>query len=117
MTSSTTTGAGAATTGTAMTRSELIADLASLLPQLSEQDVELAINSMLDQMVNVLASGERIEIRGFGSLTLRYRPPRVGRNPRSGERVLVSEKYVTHFKPGNDLRERVNASVNKDNAK
>ena len=97
-----------------LTKSELVAYITADQPQLSETDVELAVNSILDRMSNALANGERIEIRGFGSMTLHYRPPRVGRNPKTGDRVHVPEKYVPHFKPGANLRKRVN-SFNSDN--
>ncbi|MCY3770230.1 MAG: integration host factor subunit beta [Gammaproteobacteria bacterium] len=90
-----------------MTKSELIAYLTDEQPHLTEADVELAVNSLLDRMSGALAQGERIEIRGFGSMALRYRPPRIGRNPKTGEKVHVSEKYVPHFKPGANLRRRV----------
>ncbi len=96
-----------------MTKSELIDILVSKQPQLRYNDVELAVKSMLEHMANTLASGERIEIRGFGSFSLHYRPPRVGRNPKSGEQVSLPGKHVPHFKPGKELRERVNDSVNK----
>ena len=90
-----------------MTKSELIESLARKQSQLSYRDVELAVKTMLEHMAATLASGERIEIRGFGSFSLHYRPPRVGRNPKSGEPVLLPGKYVPHFKPGKQLRERV----------
>ncbi len=90
-----------------LTKSELVAYISSDQPQLSEQDVELAVNSILDRMSEALVNGERIEIRGFGSMTLHYRPPRIGRNPKTGEKVQVPEKYVPHFKPGASLRKRV----------
>lgn len=90
-----------------LTKSELIAYLTSEQPHLTETDVELAVNSILDRMSGALANGERIEIRGFGSMALRYRPPRIGRNPKTGEKVHVTEKYVPHFKPGANLRKRV----------
>ena len=93
-----------------LTKSELVAYITADQPQLSEADVEMAVNSILERMANALASGERIEIRGFGSMTLHYRPPRVGRNPKTGENVHVPEKYVPHFKPGANLRRRVNTS-------
>lgn len=96
-----------------MTKSELIDILVSKQTQLRYNDVELAVKNMLEHMANTLASGERIEIRGFGSFSLHYRPPRVGRNPKSGEQVSLPGKHVPHFKPGKELRERVNASVNK----
>lgn len=90
-----------------MTKSELINMLAERQPQLDYKDVELAVKEMLEQMSMVLARGERIEVRGFGSFSLHYRPPRVGRNPKTGETVQVADKYVPHFKPGKELRERV----------
>ena len=90
-----------------LTKSELVAFISHEQPQLSEQDVELAVSSILDRMTEALVSGDRIEIRGFGSMTLHYRPPRIGRNPKTGEKVQVPEKYVPHFKPGASLRQRV----------
>ena len=90
-----------------MTKSELIARLAGRFPQLAAKDADLAVKMMLDAMTDALARGDRIEIRGFGSFALNYRPPRKGRNPKSGETVDVPEKYVPHFKPGKELRERV----------
>ena len=91
-----------------MTKSELIEALAAKQPQLEYRDVELAVKELLEQMASALAVGERIEVRGFGSFSLHYRPPRVGRNPKSGEAVRVPDKYVPHFKPGKELRDRVN---------
>ncbi|MBU6460862.1 MAG: integration host factor subunit beta [Proteobacteria bacterium] len=90
-----------------MTKSELIARLALRYPQLVAKDAELAVKTILDAMVKNLAFGERIEIRGFGSFSLNYRPPRQGRNPKTGGKVSVPEKYVPHFKAGKELRERV----------
>ena len=90
-----------------MTKSELIESLVGKQAQLGYRDVELAVKTMLDHMGSTLASGERIEIRGFGSFSLHYRPPREGRNPKSGEAVSLPAKYVPHFKPGKELRERV----------
>ncbi len=90
-----------------MTKSELIDRLAERFPQLVAKDADLAVNVLLDAMTAALARGERIEIRGFGSFALNYRPPRVGRNPKSGEKVEVPAKYVPHFKAGKELRERV----------
>ncbi len=89
-----------------MTKSELIESLAHKQSQLGYKDVELAVKTILETMAHTLASGERIEIRGFGSFSLHYRPPRVGRNPKSGEPVSLPAKYVPHFKPGKELRER-----------
>ena len=91
-----------------MTKSELINSLAGQLRHLEQGDVELAVKQVLEQMTNALAEGGRIEIRGFGSFSLHYRPPRVGRNPKTGEAVALPGKYVPHFKPGKELRERVN---------
>ena len=90
-----------------MTKSELIDRLAAQFPQLVAKDAELAVKMILDAMAESLAKGERIEIRGFGSFGLNYRPPRTGRNPKSGEKVQVPEKHVPHFKAGKELRERV----------
>ena len=90
-----------------MTKSELIAQLAERFPQLVAKDADYAVKMILDAMTDALARGDRIEIRGFGSFALNYRPPRTGRNPKSGEKVQVPEKYVPHFKAGKELRERV----------
>ena len=92
-----------------MTKSELIESLGRRQSQLAYKDVELAVKTVLEHMANTLSNGERIEIRGFGSFSLHYRPPRVGRNPKSGEPVSLPAKYVPHFKPGKQLRERVDA--------
>ncbi len=90
-----------------MTKSELIALLAAKQPQLDYKDVELAVKELLEQMSSALASGERIEVRGFGSFSLHHRPSRIGRNPKTGDSVKVPDKRVPHFKPGKELRERV----------
>lgn len=90
-----------------MTKSELIARLAQRFPQLVAKDADLAVKMILDALSETLAKGDRIEIRGFGSFSLNYRPPRVGRNPKSGVKVEVPAKYVPHFKAGKELRERV----------
>ena len=92
----------------AMTKSELIEVIARKQKHLPSKDVELAVKHLLELMSGSLASGERIEIRGFGSFSLHYRPPRMGRNPKTGDAVALSGKFVPHFKPGKDLRERVN---------
>ncbi|MCP3852425.1 MAG: integration host factor subunit beta [Gammaproteobacteria bacterium] len=97
-----------------MTKSELIEALAQKQSQLAYKDVELAVKSMLDLMAQTLATGERIEIRGFGSFSLHYRPPRTGRNPKTGDAVTLASKYVPHFKPGKELRERVNKTRAKE---
>ncbi|MCI2284396.1 integration host factor subunit beta [Colwellia sp. MSW7] len=94
-----------------MTKSELIEKLGDKLSHLSARDVEQSIKEILELMAQSLAKGDRIEIRGFGSFSLHYRAPRVGRNPKTGESVELSGKYVPHFKPGKELRERVNLSV------
>ncbi|HSG90587.1 MAG TPA: integration host factor subunit beta [Pseudomonadales bacterium] len=94
-----------------MTKSELIERIAARQSQLSSRDVELAVKTIIEHMAQTLSTGERIEIRGFGSFSLHYRAPRVGRNPKTGESVGLSGKYVPHFKPGKELRERVNASL------
>lgn len=93
--------------GEKMTKSELIEALAEKYPNLPIKDVELGVKSIIDNMAETLATGERIEIRGFGSFSLHYRAPRVGRNPKTGESVNLEAKYVPHFKPGKELRERV----------
>jgi len=94
-----------------MTKSELIEKLSDRLNHLSAKDVEKSIKEILELMAKSLSEGERIEIRGFGSFSLHYRAPRVGRNPKTGESVELSGKYVPHFKPGKELRERVNLSA------
>ncbi len=96
-----------------MTKSELIERIAMRQAQLSTKDVELAVKCVIDQMVSGLASGERIEIRGFGSFSLHYRSARVGRNPKTGEQVQLAGKHVPHFKPGKEMRDRVNDSLNR----
>lgn len=93
-----------------MTKSELIEAIARKQSHLAYKDVELAVKSLLEQMSQSLASGERIEIRGFGSFSLHFRPPRIGRNPKTGDSVALSGKHVPHFKPGKEMRERVNES-------
>jgi integration host factor subunit beta len=94
-----------------MTKSELIDQIVSQQSQLSAKDVELAVKAIISYMSEVLSGGGRIEIRGFGSFSLHYRAPRVGRNPKTGEPVELSGKYVPHFKPGKELRDRVNGSM------
>jgi integration host factor subunit beta len=94
-----------------VTKSELIERIAERQTQLGYKDVELAVKSILELMAQTLASGERIEIRGFGSFSLHYRPSRVGRNPKTGEPVSLPEKFVPHFKPGKELRDRVDAAA------
>lgn len=96
---------------TKVTKSELIELLAKNNQHLPQGDVELAVKAMIEQMSSALSNGERIEIRGFGSFCLHYRPPRVGRNPKTGDSVDLTSKYVPHFKPGKELRDRVNLSM------
>ena len=93
-----------------MTKSELIEALVRQQPHLAQKDVELAVKCIIEKMNQALSSGERIEIRGFGSFSLHLRPPRMGRNPKTGESVALAKKYVPHFKPGKELRDRVDAS-------
>ncbi len=93
-----------------MTKSDLIAGLAARFPQLVAKDADFAVKVILDAMTAALSRGDRIEIRGFGSFALNYRPSRVGRNPKSGEKVSVPEKHVPHFKAGKELRERVDVA-------
>ena len=95
-----------------MTKSELIEALSRKQSQLAYKDIELAVKTILEYMSSSLSNGERIEIRGFGSFSLHYRPARSGRNPKSGEPVSLPAKYVPHFKPGKELRERVNNRFN-----
>ena len=90
-----------------MTKSELIARLAERFPQLVAKDADFAVKMILDALTSALVKGDRIEIRGFGSFALNYRPPRIGRNPKSGDKVQVPAKHVPHFKAGKELRERV----------
>lgn len=96
-----------------MTKSEMIEILSQRQTQLAYRDVELAVKTMLEHMASTLSSGDRIEIRGFGSFSLHYRPPRTGRNPKTGDSVTLIAKYVPHFKPGKEMRERVNESMTK----
>ncbi len=91
----------------AVTKSELIENIARKQPQLHYKDVELAVKTIIEQMTQALANGNRIEIRGFGSFSLHFRPARMGRNPKTGEPVPLPAKYVPHFKPGKELRKRV----------
>lgn len=94
-----------------MTRSELIALIAERFPQFPARDADLAVNMILEAMAEALMRGDRVEIRGFGSFGLSFRPPRTARNPKTGAPVAVDEKWVPHFKAGKELRERVQAAV------
>jgi integration host factor subunit beta len=98
-------------TGAQVTKSELIDVLAKQQNHLALKDVELAVRCIIEQMNQALSSGQRIEIRGFGSFSLRTRAPRIGRNPKTGESVALAKKHVPHFKPGKELRDRVNESA------
>lgn len=93
-----------------MVKSDLINQIVKKQLILNEKEIELAINHILDKMIDSLCAGDRIEIRGFGSFELHYRPPRNAHNPKTGVKVVTIPKYVPHFKPGKDLRDRVNAS-------
>ena len=96
-----------------MTKSELIIALTKKQSHLSVHDVERAIKCLVESMTNELATGGRVEVRGFGSFSLRYHSPRMGRNPRTGEAVALQQKHSVHFKPGLDLSKRVRESANK----
>lgn len=91
-----------------MTKSELIEILSRRQGHLKADDVDMAVKTLLEMMSNALTEGDRIEIRGFGSFSLHFRPPRLGRNPKTGDSVALPGKYVPHFKPGKELRDRVN---------
>lgn len=93
-----------------MVKSELVRVLSEKLPEIQQRDVELALNCMLNQMADALVRGERIEIRDFGSFDLHHRAPRIGRNPRTGETVDLPAKIAVHFKPGKEMRDRVDAA-------
>lgn len=94
-----------------VTKSELIDRVASVYPHLALKDVEYAIKFLVEQMAEALVQGDRIEVRGFGSFSLHYRPPRQARNPKTGESVSLEGKYIPHFKPGKEMRERVNSTA------
>ena len=94
-----------------MTRSDLIAELAARFPKLMTKDAEVSVKEILDAIGQSLVRGDRVEIRGFGSFGLNSRPARIGRNPKTGEKVQVPPKYVPHFKAGKDMRDRIEQSV------
>ena len=96
-----------------MVKSKLLRTLNEKLPELQQRDVELAINCMLEQMIAALSKGERIEIRGFGSFSIRHHAPRIGRNPKTGETVNLPEKFAIHYKPGKEIRDRVDGARDK----
>ena len=93
-----------------MVKSELVQALKEKLPELQLRDVELALNCILRKLADALAQGERIEIRGFGSFNCRHRPPRIARNPKTGETVNLPAKVAVHFKPGKEMKDRVDAA-------
>ncbi len=97
-----------------ITKSELIEKISQKQKHLQQKDIELAVKSVIEQMSDALSTGKRIEIRGFGSFSLHFRPPRIGRNPKTGESVSLPGKHVPHFKPGKELRERVNKDSTKE---
>ena len=97
----------------ALTRSDLVEELAARFAHLNQRDAELAVKTLLDALSDALVRGQRIEVRGFGSFTVTHRPPRLGRNPRTGEAVQIPEKRVPHFKPGKALREAVDGRLAK----
>ena len=92
-------------------KKELIEKISKSQDQLPHRDIELAVKTVISCMTKALSTGERIEIRGFGSFSLRYRKPRIGRNPKSGMSVKINERYVPHFKPGKNLKKRVNTGI------
>ena len=92
-----------------LTKSDLIDNLSKNQAHLAYKDVELAVKGLIEMMSSALSTGKRIEIRGFGSFSLHYRPPRTGRNPKSGDKVSLPGKFVPHFKPGKELRDRANS--------
>lgn len=99
-----------------MTKSEMIEAMARRQIHLAHHDVELGVKEILEYVCHALATGERIEIRGFGSFSLHFRPPRVGRNPKTGDSVALPGKYVPYFKPGKELRDRVNGIISADDS-
>ncbi|KAA5601912.1 integration host factor subunit beta [Blastochloris sulfoviridis] len=92
-----------------MIKSELVQKIAETNPHLYQRDVETIVNAILDEVTAALARGDRVELRGFGAFSVKARPARVGRNPRTGEHVPVNEKYVPFFKTGKEMRDRLNA--------
>jgi integration host factor subunit beta len=96
---------------TPVIKSELIQKISVANPHLFHRDIERIVNVIFDEIIEALARGDRVELRGFGAFTVKYRAPRQGRNPRTGTPVVVDEKYVPFFKTGKDLRERLNADT------
>tara|TARA_B100001093_G_scaffold101325_1_gene93476 strand:- start:436 stop:750 length:315 start_codon:yes stop_codon:yes gene_type:complete len=91
-----------------VTKSELIEKLSDKIPQLSSKDVELSVKSLLEKIIDSLSAGNRTEVRGFGSFSVHYRKPRIGRNPKNGDSVSLPGKNAAHFKPGKVLRNKIN---------
>lgn len=91
-----------------MIKSELVQRIADANPHLYQRDVELIVNAILDEIVGALSRGDRVELRGFGAFSVKNRPARIGRNPRTGAKVSVDEKHVPYFKTGKEMRERLN---------
>lgn len=91
-----------------MIKSELVQKLADQNPHLYHRDVEAIVNAILDEISDAMVRGDRVELRGFGAFSVKYRPARVGRNPRTGAKVEVEEKYTPFFKTGKEMRERMN---------
>ena len=91
-------------------KSQLIGELSKKFPHLPEKDIALAVNHIIEHMSTILSNGGRIEIRGFGSFNLHFRPPRRAHNPKTGEKLVTNPKYAVHFKPGKEMRENVNGS-------
>lgn len=89
-------------------KSQLIGELGKRFPHLPEKDIALSVNLIIEKMTQTLTQGGRIEIRGFGSFNLHFRPPRRAHNPKTGEKLMTNPKYAVHFKPGKELREKVN---------
>ena len=97
-----------------VTKSELIDRIATKLPQLGNKDVELSVKTLIEKIIDSLAQGDRTEVRGFGSFCVHYRKPRIGRNPKTGDSVSLPGKNAAHFKPGKELRYKINNSQNID---
>ena len=91
-----------------ITKSDLIEKISTKIPQLSSKDVELSVKTLIDKVIDSLAKGDRTEVRGFGSFSVHYRNPRIGRNPKTGDSVSLPGKNAAHFKPGKVLRSKIN---------
>jgi len=91
-------------------KSQLIAELSKQLSYIPEKDIMLSVNQVLNLMGDTLSNGDRIEIRGFGSFSLHYRPPRRAHNPKTGEKLMTEAKHAAHFKPGKELRDQINSN-------